>query len=207
MARLSPKEDKFYDLFSETATIIFEASEMLTKLIIDPSDIETKTMEIERMEHKGDKQVHDILEELNKSFITPLDREDIYMIAKQLDDIMDYMEAAAHRFVMFNIKESTNQAKLLGQMIQDSCKEVINLMAELKNKKKGNKLSEKIIEINRIEDEGDRIFRQAIKELFNGETPALEVMKWREIYDYLEKTLDACEDVANTVEGVVMKHA
>lgn len=207
MSRLTPKEDKFYDLFIESAKTIHEASLMLQDLMKNYTDVDVKVKRIEEMEHKGDKKVHDILEQLNKTFITPIDREDIYMIAKQMDDIIDFIEATAHRFIMFNVKKVESNAILLSEMITDCCLELISLMEELKNMKKSKKLSEKIIEINRIEDEGDRIFRSAITNLFNGETPSLEVIKWREIYDFIEQTLDACEDVANTVEGVVMKHA
>lgn len=207
MARISPKEDKFYNLFIDTAHIIHEAAEGLNDLLNNLDDAENRVKAIEEVEHKGDKQAHDILEQLNRSFITPLDREDIYMIAKQMDDIIDFIEATAHRFVMFNVTTATKESLILGQMILNSCKEIISLMEELKNARKSTKLSEKIIEINRIEDEGDQVFRRAITTLFNGETPALEVIKWKEIYDFIEQTLDACEEVANTVEGVVMKHA
>lgn len=207
MSILTPKEDKFYDLFIDSAHIIYDASLLLRDLMKDLSNIDVKVKEIEDMEHKGDRQVHDIMEQLNKTFITPIDREDIYDIAKQLDDILDFIEATAHRFVMFNVKTAQENAIVLGDMIVDSCKEVINLMEELKIMKKSKKLTEKIIEINRLEDEGDKIYRTAITTMFSGDMPAIEVLKWREIYEYIEQTLDACEDVANTVEGIVMKHA
>jgi uncharacterized protein len=206
MSRLTPKEDRFYDLFIDSANVIHEASLMLVDLIKNYTDVETKVRNIEEMEHKGDRQVHDILQQLNKTFITPFDREDIYTIAKQMDDIMDHIEATAHRFIMFNVQTIEQSALVLAEMIENQCRELISLMEELKNMKKSKKLTEKIIEINRIEDEGDRIFRTAVTALFNGETPALHVIKWREIYDFIEQTLDACEDVANTVEGVVMKN-
>jgi uncharacterized protein len=206
MSRLTPKEDKFYDLFIDSANIIHEASLMLVDLIKNYTDVENKVKNIEEMEHKGDKQVHDILEQLNKTFITPFDREDIYAIAKQMDDIVDHIEATAHRFIMFNVQTIEQSALVLAEMIESQCRELISLMVELKNMKKSKKLTEKIIEINRLEDEGDRVFRTAVTALFNGETPALHVIKWREIYDFIEQTLDACEDVANTVEGVVMKN-
>lgn len=207
MSRLSPKDDKFYNMFIDSAEIIYEASEKLRDFIRDLSDPENKVRAIEEMEHKGDKQVHDILEALNKTFITPIDREDIYLIVKQMDDVVDFIEDTAHRFNMFDVKKATDEAITLADMIVTSCKELINLMNELKNMRKSTVLSQKIIEINRIEDEGDDIYRSAVKKLFSGDTPALEVMKWREIYEYIEQTLDACERVANTVEGVVMKHA
>lgn len=207
MSRLTPREDKFYDLFIDSAKIIHEASVMLVDLIKNYTDVENKVKNIEEMEHKGDKQVHDIMQQLNKTFITPFDREDIYAIAKQMDDIMDAIEATAHRFIMFNVGTIEQSAVILVEMIENQCRELISLMEELKNMKKSKKLTEKIIEINRIEDEGDRIFRKAITALFNEQIPALHVIKWREIFDYIEQTLDACEDVANTVEGVVMKNA
>lgn len=207
MARISPKEDKFYDMFIDTANLICEAAEKLDDLLNNLDDVENKVRQIEEIEHKGDKQAHDILEQLNRSFITPLDREDIYLIAKQMDDIIDFIEATAHRFVMFNVTTATKDSLILGKLIVNSCKELISLMEELKNARKSTKLSEKIIEINRLEDEGDQIFRRAITTLFNGETSAIDVFKWHEIYDFIEQTLDACEEVANTVEGVVMKHA
>lgn len=207
MSRLTPREDKFYDLFIDSAKIIHEASVMLVDLIKNYTDVENKVKNIEEMEHKGDKQVHDIMQQLNKTFITPFDREDIYAIAKQMDDIMDAIEATAHRFIMFNVGTIEQSAVILAEMIENQCRELISLMEELKNMKKSKKLIEKIIEINRIEDEGDRIFRKAITALFNEQIPALHVIKWREIFDYIEQTLDACEDVANTVEGVVMKNA
>lgn len=207
MSRISPKEDKFYDMFIDTAHLIYEAAERLDDLLNNLDDVQNKVRQIEEVEHKGDKQAHDILEQLNRSFITPLDREDIYLIAKQMDDIIDNIEATAHRFVMFNVTTATKDSLILGKLIVSSCKELISLMEELKNARKSTKLSEKIIEINRLEDDGDQIFRRAVSTLFNGETPALDVFKWHEIYDFIEQTLDACEEVANTVEGVVMKHA
>ncbi|MFL0246602.1 DUF47 domain-containing protein [Candidatus Clostridium stratigraminis] len=207
MSRLTPREDKFYDLFIDSAKTIHEASVMLVDLIKNYTNVENKVKNIEEMEHKGDKQVHDIMQQLNKTFITPFDREDIYAIAKQMDDIMDAIEATAHRFIMFNVGTIEQSAVVLTEMIENQCRELISLMEELKNMKKSKKLTEKIIEINRIEDEGDKIFRKAITALFNEQIPALHVIKWREIFDYIEQTLDACEDVANTVEGVVMKNA
>lgn len=206
MSRLTPREDKFYDLFIDSATVIHDASIMLVDLIKNYTDVENKVKNIEEMEHKGDKQVHDILQQLNKTFITPFDREDIYAIAKQMDEIMDAIEATAHRFIMFNVQTIEQSALILVEMIENQCRELISLMEELKNMKKSKKLTDIIIEINRIEDEGDRIFRNAITALFNEQTPALHVIKWREIFDFIEQTLDACEDVANTIEGVVMKN-
>jgi predicted phosphate transport protein (TIGR00153 family) len=207
MFSINPKEDKFFDLFIEEAKNVHESAVILRKFMDDLKNKEERLKEIEEMEHKGDKKVHDILEQLNKSFITPIDREDIYAIAKEMDDIVDNIESTGNRFIMFNVNECTEQAKVMSDMIVAATKEIIDLMEELKVMRKSKKLKEKIIEINRIEDEGDTYYRKAVRELFNGEMSTLEVIKWREIYEFLEKTLDACEAVANIIEGIVMKHA
>jgi uncharacterized protein Yka (UPF0111/DUF47 family) len=147
------------------------------------------------------------MEALNKTFLTPIDREDIYEIARALDDVVDLIEATASRFVMFNITESREYAKVLADMISQCCKEIIKLMTAMKTMKKTQPLTASIIEINRLEDQGDNDFRIAVRALFTSNEPTIEVIKWREIYDFFEQTLDACEDVSDIVEGVVMKHA
>jgi uncharacterized protein len=207
MFSLKPKEDKFFDMFIEAAKHVNQSALKLRELMDDIGNKEAKLREIEHLEHKGDKKSHDIFEQLNKSFITPIDREDIYMITKETDDIIDHIESTANRFIMFNIGTCTKEAKMMADMIVDSTRELIGLMEEVKVMGKSKKLTERIIEINRIEDEADAFFRQTVKDLFNGSTETLEVIKWREIYEYLEKTIDACEGVANIIEGVVMKHA
>lgn len=207
MFRVSAKEQVFFDLFVETAKISVKAAEMLQDLMVDYTNIEKKVGAIEEKEHECDHHVHKLLQQLNRSFITPIDREDIYLIAKEMDNITDSIESTAHRFLMFNVKSITEEAKTLAKLIIDCTKELEGVMAELKNMKKSTRLQEKIIEVNRLEDEGDTIFRNAMANLFANQNDAVEVIKWKEIYEYLENTLDACEDVANIVEGVVMKHA
>ncbi|WP_227762218.1 DUF47 domain-containing protein [Zhaonella formicivorans] len=207
MFKLTPKEDKFFDLFISSAHTMYKAAQLLKELVEDLKNGESKFKEIKEMERKGDQQLHEIFKELNKSFITPIDREDIYGIGKQMDDIADFIESTASRFIMFKVTAATEEAKTMSNLILNCTKELIDLMEELKVMKKSKKLTEKIIEINRIEEEGDALFRQAVTGLFSGNTPVIDVIKWKEIYERLEQTLDACEDVANIVEGVVMKHA
>ena len=207
MFNLLPKEDKFFGYFDEFGAIAYEASILLKNLTNNLENADIKFREIEEVEHKGDKQLHKIMESLNKSFITPIDREDIYAIAKGMDDIVDLIEATASRFILFNVTKSTDNAKVLADMITQSCKEVITLMKELRNMKSNKKLTASIIEINRLEDQGDSDFRVAVRTLFTSDIPTIEVIKWREIYEFFEQTLDACEDIADLVDGVVMKHA
>lgn len=207
MFNVNHKEDKFFVLFSTTSNIIIEISEKLKLYMDDLSDTETMQKQFEELEHKGDLQMHTIMQELHKSFITPIDREDIFMIANVMDNIIDLIESSANRFVMFNLKEATSHAKKMASLILDSSKELIGLTEELKSMKKSTILKKKVIEINRIEDEGDTVFKMAITELFKGDTNAIDVIKWKEIYERLERVLNAFEDVADAIEGVVMKHA
>ena len=207
MFSLTPKEDKFFDLFLESANIAYKASNLLVEFLQDLGNAEENLKKIKEVEHEGDRKQHEILEQLNKTFITPFDREDIYLIAKDTDDIIDYIESTASRFVMLNVNHSTEEAEMLSRMIVKCCEELIVLMKELKNMKTSKELSKKIIEINRIEEEGDKISRKAIRDIFRGQMEVIEVIKWREVYQYLEDTLDACEDLANVIEGVVMKNA
>lgn len=207
MFNLSPKEDKFYDLFVSNAEIINESAKMLTTFVNDLSNSEEKVKGIKEMEHKGDKKVHEILKELNKTFITPFDREDIYMIAKEMDNIEDYIESTASRFVMFNVKEAKDEAKLLCNLIEECTETIIIIMKEFKMMSRSGLILENIIKVNKLEEDGDFITRNAIKDLFCDKEDVLDVIKWREIYQHFEETLDACEDVANLVEGVVMKNA
>lgn len=207
MFRITAKEEVFFDLFVDTATDTCKAAKLLEDLMNNYVDVKDKIDAIEDVEHKCDGHVHKILEQLNRSFITPIDREDIYLIAKEIDNITDAIESTAHRFIMCNVKSIRDDAKLLAKMVSQCTEELRLVMAEMKNMKTSKTLGPKIIEVNRIEDEGDVIFRKAIQKLFLGDEDPLDVIKWKEIYEFMENTLDACEDVANIVEGVVMKHA
>jgi uncharacterized protein len=207
MFRVTAKEEKFFDLFEETAEATCHAALLLEDLMNNYSDVDLKIKAIEKIEHECDQYLHNIFERLNKSFITPIDREDIHLIAKELDNITDAIESTAHRFQMLNVKIIREESKLLARLIVQCTTELRGVMAELKDMKKSTTLQQRIIEVNRIENEGDNIFRTAITQLFASESNSLEVIKWKEIYEYLENTLDACEDVANIAEGVIMKNA
>lgn len=207
MFRITAKEGIYFDLFVETTDIIYKSAKMLEDLMENYVDIREKIAAIENVEHECDLHVHKIMSILNASFITPIDREDIYLIAKELDNIVDDIESTAHRFRMFNVKVINEDALKLVKLIVECAKELKDVMIGLKALKKGSNMKEKIIEVNRIENEGDDIYRNAITKLFVTEKDPVEIIIWKEIFEYLENTLDACEDVANIVEGVVMKHA
>ncbi len=204
---LKKREDVFYDLFDETIDKALEAALALEDLLDDYTDITTKIAHLKTIEHECDMHVHKIMKALNASFITPIDREDIYSIAKEMDNIVDTIEEAANKFELFHVTEVRDAAKVMGRLIVSCVKELKILVNELRRMKRSKLLREKIIEVNRIENEGDVVYRSAIKSLFETETNALEVIKWKQIFEFLEDSIDACEDVANILEGVVMKHA
>lgn len=207
MFNLNPKEDKFYKMFSDASKNVYDAAILLRKSVDSLENKEIEVKDIEILEHKGDSMVHDIIQELNVCFITPIDREDIYAIAKNMDDILDLIDSTMHRFVMFNVSKATNESKVLCDLIVDATRELVDLMDELKLMNKSNYINQKIISINKIENEGDTFFRDTVAKLFRNETDTLTILKWKEIYQILEDTIDSCERVANIVEGVVMKHA
>lgn len=207
MFSFTPKEDKFNDLFISTSELILKSANALNDFINDLDNSEENLKLLKQIEHDGDVKQHEILKQLNLSFITPFDREDIYDVATDMDNIIDYIESAASRFVMLNVNHSTKEAEVLSKMIIACANQIIILMKELKNMKKSKIIKDIIIEINRIEEQGDLVSRKVIKDLFRMDIPVIEVIKWREIYQYFENSLDACEDLANVVEGIVMKNA
>lgn len=200
------KEVSFFEMFTENAKLSHEAAIMLKEFMNDLSDPESKYDKIKNIENRGDEQIHRIFEQLNQSFITPLDREDIHMIAKCMDEVTDMIECTASRFLMYNIDTVPDGAKEMADTVVKCTKEVIGLMEALKTKKT-EEISKWIISINDLEGIGDVSFRANITKLFHDETPALDIVKWKDIYLNLEAVLDACEDVANVIEGIVMKHA
>lgn len=206
MFNLSKKEDKFFGMFVEVGGIIYNSANLFQKLLNDYSNLKSNIKKIEDKEHECDEKIHEILETINKSFITPIDREDINLIAKELDNIVDSIESAAHRFYMFDIKTIKKETFAFAELILKCAVVLKEILAELKNMKKSTTLIEKIIEVNRIEGDGDKIFRKAIEKLFSEEKDPIEIIKWKEIFEFLENTLDTCEDVANTIEGVITKH-
>ena len=208
MFNFKPKEDKFYKMFEESAQNVTEAAVTLRQSLNALSNKEVEVAKIEELEHKGDRLVGVVVKELNEAFITPIDREDIYSLVKKMDDVLDLINSTMHRFLMFDINESTEEAKQLADMIVECTKHILKLMVGINSvNNKADYIKDKIIIINQIESEADRLFRKTVAELFKNEKNVLEVIKWKEIYQILEDTIDKCEKIANTVEGVVIKNA
>lgn len=201
------KEDVFFELFAESASKVVIVGEAFMDLVKNYENVGEKVGHIKALETECDLQVHKILRKLNSSFVTPLDREDIYEITNEIDDIVDSLEEVANRFLIFEVKTMRPEAVAMAEIIMQSIIELEILFQNLSKIKKGDILMEKIIEVNRLENEGDVVYRNALHKLFKEEKDPIELIKWKHIYEHLEESLDSCENVANMAEGVVMKYA
>jgi predicted phosphate transport protein (TIGR00153 family) len=202
--RLIPKEERFYDDFTTMAEQIRYGAELLDQMLAPDRPIWDKADEIKEVEHKCDFLTHEIIQRLNRTFVTPLDREDIHTLARSLDDVMDAIDASAAVLRLYHIESVRTGARELARLVRDSTEQVVGAMRALE-KRKG--VAECAVEINRLENEADRAHQAAVQALFNDERDAVTIMKWKEILDFLEDATDRCEDVANVLEGVVVKHA
>jgi predicted phosphate transport protein (TIGR00153 family) len=199
---LVPKEHNYFRLFSELAANLDAAAQLLVKFMSD-GDRKRVAAAILEHEHVGDKIVHDIIRKLNKSFITPIDREDIYDLVATTDEILDNIEAAADMVMLYRVGDITEQARRQAEVIAKATPLLKECMDNLE-KPKG--LDERIIAINSLENDGDRILRDAIASLFDGEWECTDIIKWKDIYEILEAAIDECEHVANVIESIILKH-
>jgi len=199
-----PKEEKFFDMFISMAQNAHEASKLLTVMMEQPDKIRDTAESIKALEHKGDRMTHDLIVKLNKTFIVPIDREDIYGLSSKLDDVTDLIESIARRLVLFKVTEVSEPALELARVLQRSTAAIVVAVSELQN---GMKVMDPCIEINRLEDEADHIYHLALGKLFETEIDPIALIKWKELYEKLEASLDRCEDVANVIEGIVVKNA
>jgi predicted phosphate transport protein (TIGR00153 family) len=207
MIGVKKKEDEFFVLLREFSAKIVVVGSALQDLVNDYTDVENKTAQLKIYETECDVLTHNILTALNGSFVTPFDREDIYDITKGLDEIVDLMEEVGSRFLIFDVKEMHPQAKSIASLIVQCVQELDILFHHLHEIKKNNIAREQVIEINRIENEGDVLFRSIMHELFTKQMEPVELVKWKHLYEQMEACLDACENVANNIEGVVVKYA
>ena len=203
--RLLPRDEEFFDLFVAVATRNKEAAQHLRDLFAEPPERRTPHVEaIKRLEHEADQVTHEVVNRLDRTFITPLDREDIHQLASDLDDVMDAIDGTARRAQIFRLGLAPPGVKQLAEVIQ----RMVAVLAEgVSRLKKGDDVMRFCVEAKQLEEEGDAIYHDALGQLFDKERDALEVIKWKEIYDNLEQTLDQGEDVANVLESITLKHA
>jgi len=202
-----PREEKFFDLFEEGAQNVVKAAQGLKEMVDTWGDVEAKVGEITELEHHGDTITHRIMAQLNRTFVTPFDREDIALLAHSLDDIIDFIHAAADAMLDYKIDHPSQRAKELADIIVQAAAEVERALPVLRHRGKLQEVLQRCVEINRLENMADRVFRSAQAELFDDTTSIADVIKWREIYEHMESATDRCEDVANVLEGVALKNA
>jgi predicted phosphate transport protein (TIGR00153 family) len=204
--RLFPKEIDFFEVFDKVASNISNAASLFVSLMENFDNVDVRVKEIHELEQDGDILTHDIMKKLNKTFITPIDREDLYALASRLDDILDLIWAAADRLTVFKLKEPTNEAILMSKDLLTTAEFVHKAIKKLKEKNYSH-VQEYCIEINRLENRIDRGFRDALGNLFDEIKDPILIIKWKEIYEHLEDASDKCEDVANVLEAIVLKNA
>jgi uncharacterized protein len=202
--RLIPREERFYDDFVALAEQIRRGAILLEEMLAPEQPIWDKADEIKEVEHKCDFLTHEVIQRLHRTFVTPLDREDIHALARSLDDVMDAIDASAAIIRLYHIQTVRPDARDLGRIIVASTEQVVRAMRALERRKG---VAEAAVEINRLENEADRAHQNAVRLLFHEERDPVVIMKWKEILDFLEDATDRCEDVANVLEGVVVKHA
>jgi uncharacterized protein len=202
---LLPKEDEYFSYFTEMTVKIQEAADILVELMSSDrtGEITDYTKRIKSVEHACDVLMHQITTKLNKSFITPFDREDIYMLSVALDDICDYIDAGARAMVMYGIVESNDYARQLSRIIGDLARQINLAISMLK---KPNGMNNHFVEIHRLENEADDVYFRAIADLFKNSSNPINIIKWKELYEILENATDRCESVANIIESIVLKH-
>jgi predicted phosphate transport protein (TIGR00153 family) len=202
MFRLLPRETKFFDLFAELSTSLNQGARLLRSILEDPTDLEKRVEQMQAIEHDGDRATHAIIMKLNQSFITPFDREDIHRLASSLDDVLDYVNTAAVRLVMYKISQPPVAAAELAGIIVLQAEELARGVSLLE---KNGKVLQHCDEINRLEDEADNVSRRAIACLFEHEKDPIQLIKMKELYEVLEFATDKAEDAANVLEAIVLK--
>ncbi len=205
MFRIFPREETFLPQFGRAAQVIVDAARVLDSMAEEPGTGVDRAAEIKRLEHQGDQIAHETFDLLNRTWITPIDREDIHVLVKNLDDVLDYIDAAASRIVLYKITTTTPELKKITAVIVQSAIAIQKALALLSDLKHSRQILEACVEINRLENEADTVAQLAIGKLFAEATDPIEVIKWKEIYDFVEGATDRCEDVANTLEAIVIK--
>lgn len=204
---MAKKVYNYFDQFVQQMDLCKQAAAQLVDLLSDYTDVDKKVERIHDTEHQADINLHELMGELNRSFITPIDREDIVQIANAIDDIIDSIEDVSGLFDMLSITKIRSGAKEVGDLIMQSCDALYDVLKEFANFKSSKHLSGLIIKVNKIEEEGDRLYRDILKAMFLNETDAVELLKWKNVFDTLENILDDCEHVADLLDGLVIKNS
>jgi predicted phosphate transport protein (TIGR00153 family) len=204
-----PKDKKFFPLFEMASANLINISDALLEAV-NTNDIEHRNeliKKIEVLEHKGDELTHQIFLELSKNFITPFDREDIHALATAIDDVADYVHGSANRMLLYNVKHVNEAVRKLAELINQGCKDIDKAIKELKDLKNIRNVTDSCVRINSMENQADYVFDMAVADLFKNETDAIELFKMKELLAAMETATDKCEDAANVMESIIVKHA
>jgi len=204
---LTPRDTKFYDLFEESAANLVIAAEKLVDLFDNYEDVEAKAKQLKALEHQGDMITHEIIQRVNSTFVTPIDREDIALLAHTLDSVMDFIEAAGRTAFLYRVAQPTERARQLAAIVAKMTYALNDVLPCLRHRNQFKRILEQCVEINSLENEADDVHHAAMAELFDSGKDASEIIKWRELYQHMEDATDQGEDVANILEGIVLKHA
>lgn len=207
MFGLIPKEESFFELFERAAENAHAAASAFAAMLDDYTDLDEKVRKIKDLEHVGDGLTHETIERLNRTFITPMDREDIHELICRLDDIVDLIDTAAHRMVLYRIKKPTDDCRALAGSLRHATSVLTQAMPLLRNMKQAPRLRELVVAIHTQENEADKILAHALAGLFDSEPDAREILKWKDIYQEVESATDRCEDVANVLDAIMLKNA
>lgn len=205
-SRLS-QDQEFFKLFRESSELSLEGARAFRNMVSDLSKSESFTRTIKDYEHRADEVTHRTVALLHKTFITPFDREDVHSLITKMDDILDFIDAAAQRVNFYEIRTSTPELKQLADICITSCELIVKAVRGLDNLKKSNEINSTCIEINRLENDADHVLRSGVAKLFKDEPDTRMLIKLKEIYELLETVTDRCEDVANIIDGIVLEYS
>ena len=202
--RILPRDEKFYDLFTELATRLTASAGVLQEMFQNPGELDAKVAAIKELEHQADNLTHDIIDRIDRTFVTPFDREDIHQLASELDEVIDFIDGTARRAQIFRVQRIRPPAIVLAEVLSRAASAVEEGVRDMKNAKHVYAVSEKL---KVLEEEGDAVYHDAMGKLFAEGGDALEVIKWKDLYDKLEDALDQCEDVGNVLQSIALKNA
>ncbi|MES1171593.1 MAG: DUF47 family protein [Bacteroidota bacterium] len=205
--RLLPNDKSFFEFFEQQGRKTVEGCQALLAMVNNPVDLEAKAERVKQIEHECDDITHAVVASLHKTFITPLDRNDIYRLITKMDDIMDLVEAAADRLALYDVTQMTPEAAEITRALVAGAENVLAAVSGLRELKKPEVILQHCVEINRLENVADKLLRSALARLFREEKNPIAVIKWKEIYETLESATDRCEDVANIIEGLVLENS
>jgi uncharacterized protein Yka (UPF0111/DUF47 family) len=200
---LIPRDEKFFPMFNDVARILCQCADLVAQIFAEPGRLDELATEVKRLEHQADGITHDVMMRIDRSFVTPLDREDIHLLTSRLDDVIDLLDGTVRRAQMFHVTEAPTHAARLADVLKRAANLIETAVA---NMKKPKLMVEHTQRMKALEEEGDAIYAEAVGDLFRGTPDVLHVIKWKEMYDKLEEAIDQCDDVSNVLESIALKN-